>query len=835
MSARPFQRSFAALAVILGLAATLAGLGLTPPAVAAPVGTDARPLILLIDVSGSMDENGGNGLSKLDGAKGGMKNAISSGNLVGLWTYPSDGNCSGGGYVPGAEPVARQDAAKLKAIISGLTASGNTPTAQALEALGADLTRRGFTSANIVLVSDGESNCSPPKPPCQVAKDLVAQGFDITINTIGFSISSAGRDELTCIADSTNGKYVDVNDSQAVIEELQRQVTPQLKLTATSIPEPAIAGGRVSVTATVENTSTQQLISDVTVTLTFRANGTDDVMLPVVPPRSKLGNLPPGQTASKTWDFSLNDLSVQNKRGTYRAVAYGYLSDGTYVDGQITIDTSAVETTGPFLWGVQIDGDDQIVIMGDSFSSGQGAGTYENWETHEEYATTADADGCHTSQLTYGRDGRYKIKNLACSGAVMSNFANEQSHCKKEGGNDVCQKTPPQFSKLRDLKTPPRIVFLTIGGNDIGFVPIVEKCLDVRKNLGVYLSGCDQQSITDAIATIDNRSDGEMDAVGPTERLAKLYQAVWNGANSDAMRQARVAAGGNEYAPVVVLPYVHFLDTTGKYTTCDLTPGVDFPVFFAPSLRPADIYRLNDLQTLLNAAILSEVKAAAADGKYGIYFADGLQDALVNHSICASVDGESWMVPVTSATQESEEAMHPNAAGYQAIGRSLRTFLRSPGFTYKTDANFEAATTARDCPETPAPDPNDPLAVDGLSVRSLTKCDYLWVSADGLAPNSTTTVAVRSSPLTLASVTADADGKVLALVRIPGWIEPGVHQLTVTGIDSQRDVVRYSVEVRIAEAVPWYVWGIGAASAAALLAGIVMVLVARSRRKRAQV
>ena len=206
-----------------------------------------------------------------------------------------------------------------------------------------------------------------------MARALVAQGFDITINTIGFSISDAGREELTCIADATHGSYVSVEDSESLIDELQNQVNPTLKLTATSSPEPAAAGQPVQVTVSVANTSTQQDVQDVTLSSwpSDPSRGSD-VMLPVVPPRVKLGSLPPGQSATKTWDFSLEGLASGNQRAAYRAVAYGQLTDGSFVDGAITIDTSQVDTVGPNDWGVTIDGDDQIAIMGDSYSSGQG-------------------------------------------------------------------------------------------------------------------------------------------------------------------------------------------------------------------------------------------------------------------------------------------------------------------------------------------------------------------------------------------------------------------------------------------------------------------------------
>lgn len=804
-------------------------------ATAEVVGAGSTPLILLVDVSGSMDDAGGNGMSKLDGAKSGMKNAVNgrSGNLVGLWTYPSDGNCSAGGYVAGAEPVERQDAAKLKALIGNLSANGGTPTAQALRALGDDLIKRGFQRANIVLVSDGESNCDPPKPPCEVARDLVAEGFDITVNTIGFSISSAGRDELTCIADATHGSYVDVSDSEALIDELQNQVNPVLSLTAVSSPEPVEAGQRVSVTVTASNTSTQQTVTDLSLTLAFRSEGAEDVLLPVVPPRAKAGNLPPEESVSKTWEFALNDLAPANQRGKYRAVAYGRTAEGTFVDGVITIDTSQVEKEGEYLWGVTIDGDDQIAILGDSYSSGQGAGRYEDWMTHKEYASVDEADWCHTSQLTYGHDGGYKIKNLACSGAVMANFEAVQVH-----GDKFEEIAQPQFGKLASLETAPRIAFMTIGGNDIGFAKIITNCISVKDNPALLaVKSCVAGDLLGAMTTLNTISSGDLDRAAPTRRLARLYQQVWGELNSDWMRRTRVAQGGPEFAPVVVLPYPALLPPTGTLQQCDVVQGGAEAA--TVNIQAPDVARLNALQGLLNQTIEIEVTRAADGGKYGIFFARGVETALEGHSVCSNADNKSWIVPVTVRTNGTEEAMHPSETGYQAIGRRLRSFLRSEAFSFTGDRSYETVERRTYCQSVLTVKQSGMLQLrqwrhqsnSAAALSDVGKCDYRWFELDGFAPGTAVLVNLHSSPIALASLTADEAGKVLGVIQLPGWIDPGVHQLTVEGIDAEGNPVVHSTGLRIVEPTPWFVWAAGGVAVAALLAGLVFVLLGRRRRK----
>jgi Uncharacterized protein containing a von Willebrand factor type A (vWA) domain len=828
------------------LAAALAVVALpwsAPTSVASPVSSDgAKPLILLVDVSSSMDEDGGSGLSKLDGAKAGMRDAISgrSGNLVGLWTFPGDGDCSAGNYVTAAEPVKRSDSSKLKAIISNLAANGNTPTAQALEALGANLTKRGFQEANIVLVSDGESNCSPPKPPCDVARDLVAQGFDITINTIGFNISDAGRDELTCIADATHGSYVSVEDSASLIDELQNQVNPTLQLTATSSPEPAAAGQPVALTVSVANTSTQQDVQDVAMTLAFRSESSSDVMLPVVPPRVKLGSLPAGQSASRTWQFSLEGLASGNQRAVYRAVAYGRLTDGSFVDGAITIDTSQVDTVGPNDWGVNIDGDDQIVIMGDSYSSGQGTWTYERWSDHK---TEDPVNGCHTSQLTYGKNSPKKIMNLACSGAVMNNFTAFQYD---SASNTSAE---PQFEKLAELATAPRIVFLTIGGNDIGFVHIVEDCYMWKSILGVIptelIARCDQgeqSSLAQAEKKLQRmQSPDPLDPKLVASQLASLYRQVWNEANSEAMRSLRVSQGGSEFAPVVVLPYVSVLKTNNR----PCSPTTDFGVWFKSNpLTASDLARLNLLQGQLNQAIEKEVGRASDGGKYGIYFAQGVATATDGHTAC---DADPAINLVSrSGASPNPESLHPNAAGYQRIGTRLRLFLASEDFNFTDTGTYQVGQQLSFCPRVALLGDNEirdklprlELAAnpqETVTETQLASCDYGVIYITGMLPGSSADISIHSTPTLLATVTANSEGVAEGVIMIPDGLEPGQHTLVVDGLDATGKPFSSSAPVTVSVPTPWYVWVCGAVGVGALMAGAVLLLVARRKRARTRV
>ncbi|WIM72736.1 VWA domain-containing protein [Corynebacterium suedekumii] len=65
-----------------------------------------------------------------------------------------------------------------------------------------------------------------PTPVCEVAEDLADQGVDIIIiNTVGFNVDDAAREELECIADAAGGTYADASDADTLADELKRAAT----------------------------------------------------------------------------------------------------------------------------------------------------------------------------------------------------------------------------------------------------------------------------------------------------------------------------------------------------------------------------------------------------------------------------------------------------------------------------------------------------------------------------------------------------------------------------------------------------------------------------------
>ena len=129
---------------------------------------------------------------------------------------------------------------------------GDTPTALALRDAVADLQSLGFTDGTIVLVSDGESNCN--EDPCDAAKEAAASGFQLTVNTVGFNISDAGKTELQCIANATEGTYTTVDDAAQLGHALAEASRPRLDMTLDyPTGQVPVTETDLSITATIVN------------------------------------------------------------------------------------------------------------------------------------------------------------------------------------------------------------------------------------------------------------------------------------------------------------------------------------------------------------------------------------------------------------------------------------------------------------------------------------------------------------------------------------------------------------------------------------------------------
>ncbi|MDE0179123.1 MAG: DUF4189 domain-containing protein [Gammaproteobacteria bacterium] len=189
-------------------------LGLMAVTMHLPTYADARALsslLLLIDISGSMDSEIGNGNVeiKLEAAKQAAIAAVDRATASGtaeVAVLAFEGDCQA--------PVSRYiefttDVDRLTRFIQGLQTGGGTPMAEALlfaNRFMHDNRDPGANSQMIVLLADGDNDCGDV---AQAMAELQAAGIVFRHETVGFGIeptSDAARD-LRHVATASGGEY----------------------------------------------------------------------------------------------------------------------------------------------------------------------------------------------------------------------------------------------------------------------------------------------------------------------------------------------------------------------------------------------------------------------------------------------------------------------------------------------------------------------------------------------------------------------------------------------------------------------------------------------------
>lgn len=765
------------------------------------------PVMLVIDVSGSMDEVDGQGAIRLDGAREAARQiaaALPPETLFGVRTYPARGagndefGCSSGSQVLRLAPI---DRTRTSAVVRGLEADGDTPTASALLAAADELDAQGYDDATIVLLSDGESNCGPPA--CEVVPDIVSRGIAVTFHTIGFAISDEGGEELACIAREGGGTFADVDDADELIEQAIGLSRPRLELdldhpdlvaAATSGPD-----GRVTITATVTSNGPASA-HDVQAFIDLDADDAPGL----VSPRRRLGNLSDGRSATSEWSF-VTPSSFDDRDLTFTVSTWAANTDTVEATGRVHVSGELVlDDTGPILRDRE-----RVVIMGDSYSAGEGAGDY--------LPGTFGRGGtlCHRSPHTYGRalwgDER---SNIACSGAISQDLYNS---------NHEFDEEPSQLEQLEALlgEQAPDLVLLTLGGNDVNFGDVVVRCILIRdchdyRELRLTCHG----GIT-TCGRPPNIETWAMDNIaGLATPMREAYLAIHGVVNDvDA-----VAARGGDPIPVLVLGYV---SPVPRYQPG--RPGCSL-VFTEEDL--AFFHRFVDALNQTLEATVSDLQQIGVP----VHFVPEVQDAfLPNNTYC---DDEPYIrtlrsyspevqrqwagvgfrgtphlsVDIPGSWENRRELMHPTADGYRAITAAL--------------ARWSVSEPARKPLDRPDPGPpstprlGDPLgsiafADDDAGTSVRTGGTYTVTSA-GHLPEGRVEVRLASTPRLVGVGFADDEGNAAVPIVLPEDAGIGIHHLEASGFDADGTFHLQRLPVEVVRGTPWPAY---AALLAAAVAG----------------
>jgi lysophospholipase L1-like esterase len=262
-------------------------------------------------------------------------------------------------------------------------------------------------------------------------------------------------------------------------------------------------------------------------------------------------------------------------------------------------------------------------IVGDSYSSGVGAGPYDS-------GTNTSTNSCLRSANAFGRVyaagppivyPASSVQHAACSGATVTNLTTTGQY--------------GEAAQISQIDPQSALVTVTIGGNDVGFASVLQTCIKAIASR----TGCeDYYSQNDA-----NNLSNAIDALQPS--LVSTYEAI------------RTRAPG---ATVVAVTY----------------PNVFLPGSSATSCLNIGFISDSDVAWLINTTAHLDNVIVDAANQAGIQVLDE-RYAFAGHELCSATP---WVNGLLDSLQnlDRSSSFHPNASGQAQLAADLSAFLTTP-------------------------------------------------------------------------------------------------------------------------------------------------------------
>lgn len=261
------------------------------------------------------------------------------------------------------------------------------------------------------------------------------------------------------------------------------------------------------------------------------------------------------------------------------------------------------------------------VALGDSYTAGP-----------KIPGQTAKPAGCDRSDRNYpslvaaelGLNGG-DFKDLSCSGATIGDLTTPQS---TDDGTNPAQLTA--------LSPETRLVTVGIGGNDIGFAPMIKRCVA----MGALYELTAEFAPGDAPCARRYGDDVQEKTEAAGERLARTLGEIGRRAPE---------------ARVYVVGYPEILPSDGAECRREMT------------LAPGDVTFLRNQEQRLNTELRKRAKAAGM-GYVDTYKPSEGRDA-------CSTEGTRWIEPLLPKSPAA--AMHPNERGERGMADAVLREVRS--------------------------------------------------------------------------------------------------------------------------------------------------------------
>jgi hypothetical protein len=405
----------------------------------------------------------------------------------------------------------------------------------------------------------------------------------------------------------------------------------------------------------------------------------------------------------------------------------------------------------------------EYLALGDSFTSGEGAHSYKPGTDIEK-----PFNKCHLSTLSYpyliaGSLGLNSTESVACSGAKMkdiftSDTNNYNYHLKQSEGkepdefnNEIFSTFVPGYRTQSSFvaKNKPRVVTLSVVGNDVGFGKILLNCLMPGT---CYQS---EQERLDLAYTINSKFD----------ELTATYQHI----KDDSASNAKIYVMGY---PSLATPY-------GE---CALN------------------VHLNHEEIIFSNQIINQLNNTAqrAASKAGVGYIN-VEDIFSGKRLCEAPssevavngltagDDKTFSVPLKLIDESLDfyltgrESYHPNQIGHQLYADTIINILK--------DSDFESPLPSPASQPSNLANPSNltPRKIelkDSLSNDFLLPASSIPLNAAGLLPSSQFTVSVASRLVQTSVAKSDQSGTISSTFTLPEDIELGVQTLHLRGHNS---------------------------------------------------
>lgn len=339
------------------------------------------------------------------------------------------------------------------------------------------------------------------------------------------------------------------------------------------------------------------------------------------------------------------------REGTWYQMS-GSLVNGAFLDSSPTgLAGTSTDSTVPGRHVFRVRGGNapltRYVALGDSFQSGEGAGDYLP-------PTDTDENRCHRSANAYPKrlvnNGTVDLDLDfgACSGALIGDLAVPYSPTQPPYTDGTAQ--------LDRLDSSTKLVTLGIGGNDLGFGPILNDC--ITTSIGDFFNPFAESSCEKEYG---DRLQASYEALVAGKKLGDIYKEV--------RRRAL-------FARVTVLGYPRFYVEGGARNT--------FNDNYCAGVRIADQRWINANIRKLNTLISNQA------GSLGMQYVD-IYDVPNGHELCGA---STQMFLNGVVVPDTEESYHPNAYGHELIAARVASSLTTPdpGIYYNV-LPFETVTT----------------------------------------------------------------------------------------------------------------------------------------------